>query len=500
MSTFHGLEMAKRALSAQQAAIYTTGNNISNAHTEGYSRQRVKFESDVPYPSASRNRPALPGQMGTGVKIGSVERIRNEFLDIQFRSENSRAGYWNTQKANLSRIEDLLNEPSDSGLSKTMKQFWQSLNDLAVNPENSGARSVVKERGIAVVETFNHLSKTLQSIRTDLKNEIKVTEDRANTLLKDINDINVQIKRIEPHGYLANDLYDERDRLIDELSSIVNIKVNKHPSGGGSLPTAEGVVSIELVDNKGGSLNDPKILLINGEADDLSNAVNEIQINFSDEDDAKVTSLTVDGYSDNIAFDRLKEVGSLMGLVDIYGYDGQPDTKTSVPKLLEELDKMAAAFAEEFNRVHRMDGEQNFFTNIDSASTIAVDSAIINDTSLINANTDDTDGNGDNALALADVFDEPLDELNGQSVNSFFQSIIGDLGVAAEESLRRTDNTNVLLSQVEVQRMSVSAVSLDEEMTNLIKFQHAYNAAARSMTSIDEMLDRIINGMGLVGR
>src|SRR5690625_1187975 len=119
MSSFHGLEMAKQALFAQQAALYTTGHNIANANTEGYSRQRVNFKTMSPYTAPGRNRPEIPGQMGTGVQVGTVERIRNQFLDYQFRTENSKSGYWDTKADALSRMEELLNEPSDSGLSRS---------------------------------------------------------------------------------------------------------------------------------------------------------------------------------------------------------------------------------------------------------------------------------------------------------------------------------------------------------------------------------------------
>src|SRR5690606_9711793 len=220
MSTFGGLEMAKQALFAQQSALYTTGHNIANANTEGYSRQRVNFETATPYPAGSRNRPQIPGQIGTGVEVGDIQRIRDQYLDMQFRGENSKVGYWETRAGALARMENLLNEPSDSGLSAVLDQFWQSLQDLSVNPENSGARSVVVERGQTLAETFNYLSDSLHAIRKDLEQEIDVTIKDVNSLLKQIHNINVQVSELEPHGYVANDLYDRRDKLIDELSSI----------------------------------------------------------------------------------------------------------------------------------------------------------------------------------------------------------------------------------------------------------------------------------------
>ncbi|GGJ60599.1 flagellar hook-associated protein FlgK [Virgibacillus salexigens] len=508
MSTFHGLEMAKQALFAQQSALYTTGHNISNANTEGYTRQRVNFETMNPYPSASRNRPQIPGQMGTGVEAGSVQRIRNQFLDYQYRAENSKAGYWSTKSNALSRMESIMNEPSESGLSYTMDQFWNSLQDLAVNPDDAGARTVVANRGQMVAETFNYLSDSLSSIRSDLKEQIDVSVKDANSVLRQINNINNQIKELEPHGYLPNDLYDERDRLIDQLSGMMNIKVSYSKSGESSPEIATGLATIEVIDDKGNSFTPPVTLLDgnNGEG-----KVNELSVSYGEEPYSAVEGVSVNGQPINI----LHSNGSLKGLIDSYGHDFKAtgEIEGTYTEMLEDLDTMANAFIEAFNQVHQsgqgLDGTTgiSFFEYKEGkagAAGIVVNQDILDHPDLIAASTNDTDGQGDNALHLADVFDDkqltgsPLGE--NTSINSFYQSLIGEMGVEAQEANRMTKNTATLTSQVQEQRMAVSSVSLDEEMSNMIKFQHAYNAAARSMTAMDEMLDKIINSMGLVGR
>src|SRR5699024_3007992 len=155
MSTFQGLELSKRALFAQQSALYTTGHNISNVNTDGYSRQRVGFNATNPFPVPSRVMPNIPGQVGTGVEAGLVERIRNHFLDTQYRSETSRHEYWNMKQEGLERLENLLNEPSDNGLSKTMDKYWQSLQELTKDLEQVRARYVLGQPGLSLAETLN---------------------------------------------------------------------------------------------------------------------------------------------------------------------------------------------------------------------------------------------------------------------------------------------------------------------------------------------------------
>ncbi|HLS34643.1 MAG TPA: flagellar hook-associated protein FlgK [Bacillota bacterium] len=511
MSTFHGLEMAKRALSVQQAALYTTGHNISNAHTKGYSRQRVDLHTTLPYPAVGKNRPQIPGQIGTGVEVGAVTRVRNEFLDKQFRSENMRAGFWSAQSDALFRLEELLNEPSETGLSHTMNEFWKSLEDLSVNPESGGARAVVAQRGLAFAETFNYLSESLHSIQSDLKQEIDGNIDTVNSLLKQINQINEQLRRIEPHGDLANDLYDKRDVLIDELSEIISINTTYHSTGGGAKEIAQGTVTINLVDENGAPL-EPPITLLDGQA--------EYNDGFFDDfvtisGDGNLAEISFKGHESIELENFVQEArGTLAGLIKSHGYKTEDGVKGHYPEVIHQLNTMAKQMADRFNEVHRLgdDNGQNFFVydneneeNI--AGTITVDENILEDPSLINANTleegqglEEQVNNGENALLLAGVFSEELDALNGLSVEGYLEHMIGIIGVDAQEANRMTENTDILRHQIDEQRMSVSAVSLDEEMTNMLKFQHAYNAAARSMTAIDEMIDRIINNMGLVGR
>lgn len=230
-STFSGLEIAKRGMFTQQSALNTTGHNIANANTPGYTRQRVNFEQTEPYPNASINRPHIPGQTGTGVQAGTIERVRDSFLDTQFRYENNKSGYWDSRADALLKMEEIMNEPSETGLSKSFDRFWQSMQDLALNPTNAGARSVVRERGKAVAETFHYLSTSLKAVQGELKSELEVSVKEINSLANQINSINKQISEIEPHGYLANDLYDERDRLLDQLSGLSNVKISYEKAG-----------------------------------------------------------------------------------------------------------------------------------------------------------------------------------------------------------------------------------------------------------------------------
>ncbi|WP_082233353.1 flagellar hook-associated protein FlgK [Halobacillus massiliensis] len=511
VSSFSGLETAKRGLFAQQSALYATGHNIANANTEGYTRQRVNFEQTSPFPPASRNRPEITGQIGSGVRIGAIERIRDNYLDVQYRSENNNAGYFEARASELSRLEEIMNEPLEDGLSKTMDRFWQALQDLSVNPEHSGARSVVVEQGKAVTDTFNYLSKTLINIQGDIAAEVDITTKTINSIAQQINSLNGQIASVEPHGPVPNDLYDQRDLLIDKLSSLVNINVTYESTPSSADALARGKVNISLVDAGGKELTSS---LVNG----ADQSVNALSVTYNDRNLA--STITLGGRE--MSVEEFTINGKLKGLIDTGGYvkaNGE-DTGT-YEKMLSDLDKLATGFAEKFNEVHRSGqslrtisngGQPPAFFEITGkkneagiikglAGRIEVTDEIKEDIDHIAAASIAEAGNGNNAKLLAEV-QHADDELFGEkaSMINYYESMIGSMAVEAQEAARMQGNTATLTSSVEQRRMSVSAVSLDEEMTNMIKFQHAYNASARNITTIDEMLDRIINQMGVVGR
>jgi len=502
-----GLETGRRGLMTQQAALYTTGHNLSNANTLGYSRQRVNMQATEGFPGTGLNAGTMPGFLGTGVEAGSIQRVRDSFVDQQFRQESHKLGYWESRTNAISQMEDVLNEPSDYGLSKNLSQFWKSLQDLAVNPENGGARAVAVNRGVAVSESFNHIHKSLKEIQTNIGNEIEFATNEVNSVLNQIAGLNKQITDVEPNGYLPNDLYDARDVLLDQLSTFFPIEISHEKSGGRATALAEGAVTVSIKLKDGSTielvnktttatLSTNPASLVDVATD--GTVMNEPVIGF--------TIQTAGGDTLTPGHAELHTTGKMKSLMDSYGTD---DGKGLYPEMIAELDKMAAAFIAEFNAVHEQGQPlptdsasvkvDDFFIG-NSASTMGVNQSIIDDPGLLNASDSANEaGNGKNAKALGEVQFKGLGSLDGATVETFYQGVIGKLGVQGQEADRMTFNTVTLLGAVDNRRASISSVSLDEEMTSMIKFQHAYNASARMITVVDETLDKIINGMGRVG-
>ncbi|SFQ24747.1 flagellar hook-associated protein FlgK [Salibacterium halotolerans] len=511
-STFHGLETALRGMRTQQAALHTTGHNISNANTEGYSRQRVNFGQTEPYPAAARNAPEIPGQIGTGVQADFVQRIREGYLDQQFRGENAQSGYWEARHSSLERMEGLLNEPSDQGLSSKMNQFYDALQDLSANPEDSGARAVVKERGIALADSFNYMSDKLSSNKADLANQIGTNEKEINSILSNINSVNKQIGSVEPNGQIPNDLYDERDRLLDDLSKRMNIEVENLEPEGLANSAAEGKVNVYLLNGEGERMTDGDgndIKLIDGNnldhrTIDIESGSDNTETNTSGEDNGRMGNVQLSwesGSGSTADIDIKKSPGSLAGMLEMH--DGKnaagEDLSGTYPDLMSKLNELAYNFASNFNTQHEkgtdLNGDDggNFFTvsGTPEAATISVAEDIKENPDKIAASLDGNAGDGSNATELSNIKSDHFDEE--------YQSLIGEYGVETSEAKQMMDNSATLRDNVDSRRMEVSSVSLDEEMTNMIQFQQAYNAAARNITAVDEMLDRIINNMGRVG-
>ncbi|TGV31007.1 flagellar hook-associated protein FlgK [Mesorhizobium sp. M00.F.Ca.ET.186.01.1.1] len=502
-STFHGIEVSKRGLFAQQSALNTTGHNIANANTEGYTRQRVNMQATTGLPYVGLNTSVEPGLLGTGVNVVGIQRIREEFLDVQLRSENKHFGYWEAKSDGLLKIETIMNEPSDTGLQKVMDQFWQSWQDLSQHPETASTRAVVLQRGIALQETFASLSTSLKEMQRDFDNVVRIKALDINSIAKQISDLNDQIGDVVPHGYQPNDLLDQRDVLIDKLSKMIDVKVT---------PANDGMVNITIDDQP----------LVNGRTMvEMQVAANPIT-GFND--------ITLGG----AAF--IPKSGSLAGVYETRGTatvtNGQIQYSGVIPDMIKRLDTLAANLTQQLNDAHRKGmtltdvkagsnapSDIPFFVDADdptksptSASKIMVNPLIAANTNNIAAATPGQttstsfEGDGSNALEMSKIKFKVINILNldgtqgeSTSLDDYYRYMIAKLGIESQESQRMEKNSEILTGQVENQRQSVSGVSIDEEMSDMVKYQHAYSASARVMTSMDEILDKVINGMGRVG-
>ena len=210
MSNFFSLEIGKRSVLMHQTALSVTGHNIANDNTPGYTRQVPDIVTTPPWHSPALVQSGKAGQLGTGVDIAAINRIRDEFVDSQIRHENKAEGYWDAMQNTLAKIEVILNEPTKDGLRGVMDMFWESWQDLSLHPESEAVRAVVVQRGMSLAEAFNHTHRQLVELREDVNAQVKVKVDEVNSIAMQIADLNQQILAVTISGKRPNDLLDKR--------------------------------------------------------------------------------------------------------------------------------------------------------------------------------------------------------------------------------------------------------------------------------------------------
>jgi len=461
---FNGLEIGKRALLSSQLAMTTIGHNLANVNTPGFSRQRVNIVTAFPAETAW-------GNAGTGVDIAGIEHIRDLFLTHQYRNENGSKGNWEYMQKTMTQIEGYFNEPQDNSLANALDQFWQAWESLANTPESHASRLSLIENANTLINGFHQLDKQLSNLRQNVDNDIKSSIDNLNQIGAQIADLNRQISYQELGSQKANDLRDQRDFLVDQLSQFADVRVIDRANG----TTAVLIGAMAFVDGADFLKIGTKVVSGDGvTSTKIVWADTEVKIKFSN--------------------------GEIKAMLD--------SRDSTIPYYQQMLDQLAAGIVENVNSVHQsgygLDGQagRNFFNpEFTDAAHIELDFDILLDPDHIAASISGGPGDGSNALAVAQILSQTrVMSGNSTTIREFYGGIVGRLGIDASEAANYKDNYGLLVQQIENQRQSVQGVSMDEEMTNLVRFQNAYDAAARVITAMDEALDTMINGMGVVGR
>ena len=573
-SIFGTFNTARTGLTAHQSAINVTSHNIANSSTIGYSRQRAKITTARPISIGGE-----AGQIGTGAQIAAIERVRDSFLDYQVRVETSELGKYSAKSEYLSQVESIFNEPSDTGISTSLSEFFDAFQELSKQSTSSSTRAVVAQKAKALCDLLNNTYTKLEKLQQDSKDEIKSSVKAINSLLEQLTTINDQIRIASISGDNPNDLMDSRDVILDELSAKFGIDIDKTQFNGNdvtgsdlvgvglnplvnSSPNGEvtrlGYVTNVEIDAAG---NGKVTYYING---DTSSDANKVEINIgqitqkeADEirksgiilTDGEGKALTPDGKNLNGTTKAYGGVATGGGIIIFSPSKGEVagniEIQDSIQNYMNQLDNLAKGLAYSVNAIHSgsldsnldiAQGTVDFFVNSAdtsketgiSAKNISINLDILKDPSLINTKTNADSGEGDGARALAiaklqgtliainkvnvpnangnlmtrrEFLDGKLsadglsienDVANGTKVESYFQDLIDKLGVETQYANRIVTNESDLLTSLDLNRLSVSGVSLDEEMTNLIQFQKAYSANAKTITTVSEMLDVIL--------
>jgi flagellar hook-associated protein 1 FlgK len=478
VSTFNGINVALRGLIAQQRALDVTTHNIANASTEGYTRQEAVLEAADPISNISVWGMLFPGQLGQGVTVDSYRRIRDVFNDVQLRASTSDQASLDVRYRELHAISLAIPEPSDNGIQSLVQDFFNAWHDVGNAPESLAARQALAQAGQSLTAAFNHASTTFATMRTNDNTEIDADITEANSLVGQIAALNTQIgqlvlagAQVDPAtlqivkaGQAPNDLLDRRDLLLDKLGKLANVTSVTYDDQNratlvvagltvvtptaGATPLTRAQIDAQFASGAltGGALHAPSDAYAN-----LLNAANPSQLNtlaqsLHDAINAQhVLGADLSGTAGGLFFDMTSPAGP--------------------PGAAGRITMSAAILA--------------------NPATIAAGASGEGPGSATNANA---------MIALQNAI-----TTGGTTFLDYYNGLQSGLGTATQSTARSLDAQQIVVGGLSDRRVAASGVSLDEEMTNMIKFQHAYAAASRVLSAMDENLDRLINSTGRVG-
>ena len=625
-STFAGIEIGKRAVAAHHQALLTTGHNLSNINTPGYSRQRVDFTTFEPIFLPGLNRAETAGQIGQGVVAGRIERVRDELLDRRIVAQAGAEGYWRARDPFIRDMEKIYLEPAETSIRSNMDQFWNAWQELSIHPADTAPRIAVLERGRTLIDGIQERYHALKTLQDRAEQDIRMTISQINDLSSQIAGLNNTIQMVRAQGDNPNDLLDRRDLLVDRLSSMINITIDSrdpdefmvHTSGAilvqGSIGRQFGLElnretgysniiwsdtgrELELL-NPGrngrlGALVGLRDYTIRSEIQTLDNMtmnfislVNEVheraygingvtgqrffvehpfvtnvQGNFDRSGDGEFDSSYVFRVSGTNALDSRAQVG-LEGVITLSAADGlrhiQYFPTDTVADIITRINNSGAEVTARLNRdgfltmtatpsanwenpdfvIRHIEDSGRFlagyagllnasgpegafsWTVPDAVDTlvggpatwevapiahpsgwVGINPALFRDPLSVASGLGENGrpanpGNGEAALAIAAIRNTEVMVGQYRTFDDYFAVSVGRIGLLGEQSMIALETQSQIMRQLNEMRQSISGVNMDEELSNMIRFQHGYAAAARFITVIDSMLDIIINRMG----
>ena len=467
---FGTLNNATKGLLVQQSALQTTSHNILNANTEGYSRQKVTMVADNPYTLGGI------GQLGTGVRIASIDRIVDPYVNNQLRNENSSLEMYNQKSDVLGQLEGIFNEPSTTGLNNNLSKVFASWTYLGSNPELATAKTMVAQNSETFTDTLHHMSNQIDNLHEGTVQDIEKNVLDFNSKVTQLDSLNKQIFNMTSQGQAPNDLLDQQDKILSELSGIAGVE---------AIPDKFNRVSV--------TVGKQEVL--------TTDKINKVSA--TDAGQLKVNNTNIEITSGTIK-------GSQEALVEI-------DVKK------QDLNELAYTFATAVNKVHSDGGKgTDFFelgTDGNYATSIQVNKAILADVSKINAGKNIetvVGGDGTRAQAIASLQNTKLgypvdptgieydsdtmtikNQVGGSTVSGAYNDSVTQMGIVKQQADNMVDSQGSLVSLLEARRDSVSGVSINEEVTNTITYQSAFEANSRIISVVSEMLDTLINRTGV---
>ena len=522
--SFVPFQTARRAIAASMTAITVTGNNIANANTENYTRQKVDLNSisSSDFTQQYTTGKEYPGQ---GVDVAGISQYRDTFLDSRYREQASTAARYSTFLGGLSETLSVIDEAMTDGLMTQFADFTRQLQTYSQSPTSSDIAMTVRTSAESVVAMMSAYSSQITKVREQAVNDLSkvVINKDFNTTVENIASLNKAIREQEISGESPNELYDQRNAAIDKLSSIANIRITTSPEKVGENRTISNL-SIAVYDTSTGR----ELPIVDRASYNTLTAIQSSDTN-------PTISLRMNssfGSNDGANVTEFFTGGSIKGYLDLINGDGiYADTSTASTNpndangtlyYLHTLDTLASNFANTFNKLNDnppTTTPKDLFTAAGpatipptpiTAKNIQVSDAWKKDATYITTTKTGTSGAAENlhrmietmsedSTFLADLPGNPGSTVFKGSFNEYMAAVVGELSLQVELNENFSDTANTVLATLSDSKEQISGISLDEEGVNLVVFQKAYQAASRYFTVLDEAMDTVINRMGRVG-
>jgi len=447
------MDTSLSAMFAAQAGLATTGHNIANANTPGYSRQSVIL--------APRRPDILSfGAIGRGVEIQGIRRLQDEFLLQNLRSQNARLSSFTSTDTTLYEIENILGSVDNDHLGDSMTNFFNAWGALAQPPIDSSLKQDVVTNAMSLVNDFHAVSDSLDDLEADIEKDIGNEISNFNQLLDQVADLNKQIMVAETNGQPANDLRDQRDYIISEVSKIAEVS------------------SLEREDGS-------KDIILGGRTMVARDSVTHFQSTYVETDRGYELSIVTNGNKQQVGL----TTGKLQGLMD--------SRDTQINDVRESLDAVAKQLITEVNNLHAQGrtGTSSglpFFTG-DSIHTIEVNPALVSNTDMVAMGRSGSDGDAELAQEIADLAKMGSGGSGTKSVTDEYRSLLTNIASQRASYSMRVENQANVVASLESRKASVTGVSLDEEGANMVRYQNSYNAAAKVISTVQQLLDTLLN-------
>lgn len=519
-STFSALNASVSGLFAAQRALDTIGHNIANQNTPGYTRQRSNQITASPTAIENGN------WLGMGVKMDSIVQIRDELLDLKYRNESTKKGYWQTANTSFSQIENVFGEPNGNGITKLLNNFFTSIDSVVKHSEDPTAKATFIETALTFTRFVNNTISNFETLIRDANEEVTSLVTQINSHTKQIADLNKSILEAESNGGMANDLRDKRNILIDELSEMSDVRVNKAIMTNNAGQKIE-KIQIEIGDHVVVD-HDKNYDIKTTERQDHPLYASSQKYNNPASDDLKNVKITTLAFNDGQAV-NMNKIGGKLGATlqqrDSYGDPSMGNDVRGIPYYVRVVNEFVKSFATKANEIHNKGTDKNGDKGLDlftingnssqiDARNVTVNPDIVNSVNKLAIGVSGSESDNKNFQELYDIRNGEIRLEINQNVEGHFRKldlgkgnpedvikslITSVLGVDAKEAKDNYSNQVTLSLEADMSRMEVSSVSENEELTNMLKYQHAYNASARMISTVDEMIDVLINRMGRVG-